>query len=178
MARQECKDAAGCFLLHLNEMEREQPENNALPLAKAKTLRDTGANAESYQAAEEALARNPHHADGHTTLGQFLLLDSLTALAQGKGLSGAAAAAGKRRIIESFKTAHALNPLDVLAQDGLALLYNASGAQELTAEWAARRDATLQSIGVSRDCAARGNMLMTAAFAQVRFAGKWLEDVL
>ena len=36
-----------------------------------------GANAESYQAAEEALARNPHHADGHPTLGQFMLLDSL-----------------------------------------------------------------------------------------------------
>ena len=137
-----------------------------------------GSRATRAAALRERLGHPVVDADGHTTLGQFLLLDSLTALAQGKGLSGEAAAVGKRRIIESFKTAHALNPLDVLAQDGLALLYNASGAQELTAEWAARRDATLQSIGVSRDCAARGNMLMTAAFAQVRFAGKWLEDVL
>ena len=136
----------------MNQVAKDQPNNNALPMQRANALWELKRKSEAYAATRESLTMNPKHADSHTKLGYMMLMDTLNDIFARKPTENK-----KQTIIETMTTASNLNPLDVVAQDALSLVYSVSGrradAQNLTSVWKARRDESLATIGLSKACA-------------------------
>ena len=136
----------------MDQVAKDQPNNNAIPMLRANALWELKRKEEAYAATRESLKMNPTHADSYTKLGYMMLMDTLNDIFARKGTGNK-----KQIIIEMMTTAERLNPLDVVAQDALSLLYSVSGpgpeAQNLTSMWERRRDRSLKAIGLSKECA-------------------------
>lgn len=147
-----CKRAQDCQLLQMDQVAKDQPNNNAIPMLRANALWELKRKSEAYDATHLSLRLNPKHADSHTKLGYMMMLDTLNDIFAKKPTRDK-----KQTIINALTEAHSLNPLDVVAQDALSLLYSVSSsgleARNLTAFWRTTRDESLATIGLSKACA-------------------------
>ena len=100
-------------------------------MLRANALWELKRKEEAYAATRQSLKMNPKHADSYTKLGYMMLMDTLNDIFARKATGNK-----KQTIIETMSHALSLNPLDVVAQDALSLLYSVSGpgpeAQNLT----------------------------------------------
>ena len=116
----------------------------------------TEAVTEAVAEIKKSLLKNPTHSDSHLKLGQFLLIEGMTNMLQGEGPPEDGVA---RQIVASFERAFELNPADFSAADGLAIVYAAAGAGVLERAWLTKRDAVLDTLGLSLECASTEPLL-------------------